>query len=126
MLEGQRLRVGPALAGDLEGARVAKTRSALDVGNLPLLRQLSEAPGQLVHDLRLESAQAIDVNLRRSEGDAPGFRVPGLVEYFRHVQQRLRGDAPAIQADAARIDLRIDERHLHPEIRGIKCGGIAA
>ena len=41
------------------------------------------------------------------------------------VQEGLRGNAAAVQADAARIELRIDERNLHPEIRGIERRRIA-
>ena len=50
----------------------------------------------------------------------------GLVDDFRDVQQRLRRNAAAIEADAAGVLLLVDERDLHAEIGGVECRGIAA
>src|SRR6185369_17685681 len=42
------------------------------------------------------------------------------------MKQRLRRDAAAIQADAARVLLHVHEGYLHPEVRGIEGRGVAA
>ena len=45
---------------------------------------------------------------------------------LRDVQQRLRRNAAAIDADAAGVHLGIDERDAQPEVGGEKRGGVAA
>ena len=60
------------------------------------------------------------------EGDAPVGQVLGLGHGLGHVQQGLRGDAAAQQADAAQPRLQIDQRDLHAQIGGQKRGGISA
>ena len=82
--------------------------------------------GQLVDDPVLEGAQLVDVDLRLAELDAPVAGVLRLVEHLGDVQQRLRGNAAAIQAHAAGILLRIDQRDLHAEIGGVERRGVAA
>jgi hypothetical protein len=49
----------------------------------------------------------------------PTFRVACLVDHLGDVQERL-GQDTAIQADAARVDRRVDECDLHPAVRRIK------
>jgi hypothetical protein len=43
-------------------------------------------------------------------------RVLGLIDLRRNVQQRLRGNAPAIQANSARVLFNIDQSDLKAEI----------
>ena len=50
----------------------------------------------------------------------------GFVEHLGDVQQRLRRNAAAIEADAARVLLGIDERDLHPEVGGIERRRVSA
>jgi hypothetical protein len=52
--------------------------------------------------------------------------VARLVEHLGDVEQRLRRDAAAIDADPARVLLLVDEGDLHAEIGGQEGGGIAA
>ena len=42
------------------------------------------------------------------------------------MQQRLRRDAAAVEADAAGVLLLVDERDLHAEVGGLEGGGVAA
>ena len=49
-----------------------------------------------------------------------------LVDDLGHVQQRLRGDTPAIQAHAARVRFLVDKGDLHAEVGGIERRRIAA
>ena len=50
----------------------------------------------------------------------------GLGHDLGHVQQGLRGDAAAQQADAAQPRLEVDQRDLHAQIGGQEGGGVAA
>jgi hypothetical protein len=47
-----------------------------------------------------------------------------LVEHLGDVQQRLRGDAPAVEADPAGVLLLVHERDVHAEVGGVECGGV--
>ena len=76
--------------------------------------------------LVLEAAKPIDVDLRLAEAHAPVRRVPGFMEQLGDVQQRLRRDASAIEADAARIEILADQHDRQTEIGGHECGGVAA
>ncbi len=74
----------------------------------------------------LVGAQLVDVDRRLAEGDAPLAGVPRLVDDLGDVQQRLRRDAAAVEADAAGILLFVDERDLHAEVGGVERGRVAA
>ena len=115
-----------AVVGDLERLRIAERRRAAHVGDLPLLGELPETAGQLVDDLLLEAPQAVEVDGRGPERDAPGLGVLRLLQQLGDVQQRLRRDAAAIEADAAGILARIDERDAHAEIGRVKRRGVPA
>ena len=93
--------------------------------NFALLRENAEAAGQLLDDTFFPRAQACQIDFRRGEFDAP---VLGLMRFFQqlgHVQQRLRRNAAAVEADAAGIHLRVDQRDGHAEIGSEKCGGVS-
>ena len=42
------------------------------------------------------------------------------------MEQGLGRDAAAIEADAARVYFRIDQRNFHAQVGSQKCGGISA
>ena len=44
----------------------------------------------------------------------------GFADELGDVQQRLRRNAPAVEAHAAGILFGIDERDRHPEVRGVE------
>ena len=50
----------------------------------------------------------------------------GLGHALGHVQQGLRGDAAAQQADAAQTRFEVDQGDLHSQISGPEGGGVAA
>ena len=60
------------------------------------------------------------------EFDAPVLGLLGFFEKFGYVQKRLRRDAAAIQADAAGVHFRIDQRNFHAQVGGEECGGVSA
>ena len=64
--------------------------------------------------------------LRLAELDAPRLRMPRFVDQLGDVQQRLRRNAAAIDADAARVHFGIDERDAQPEIGREKRGRVPA
>ena len=94
--------------------------------DLALLRELAESAGELVDDAFLPSAEFVQVNFGHGEFDAPVLGLFGFFEQFGDVQQRLRRDAAAIEADAARVYFRIDQRNFHAQVGGQKCGGVSA
>lgn len=49
-----------------------------------------------------------------------------FVEDLCGVKQGLGGNAAAERAHAAWIRLRVDQRHLHAVVGGVKCGGVAS
>jgi hypothetical protein len=112
--------------GHLHRLRASQRRPPLHELHLAQLADASHPGGELVDDTLLECAKLVDVDLRLTEGDAPLVRVLRLVDHFGHVQQRLRRDAPAIEADAAGILFFVDKRDLHAEVGGIEGGRIAA
>ncbi len=107
-------------------AAVAEGRGALHVVDLAELGDLTDAAGQLRDDLVLERADLVDLDRRRAERHAPGGGVLRFVDDLGHVQQRLRRDAAAVEADTAGVGRGVDERDLHAAIGGIEGGGISA
>ncbi len=100
--------------------RVDDLGVSLQVLNLAVLDKLSRAARQPLHDPVLEIPQLGEIDFRLPESDAPLPGELGLVEQIRHVQQRLRRNAPAVDADASGVDLRVDECRRQTKIRGEK------
>src|SRR5262249_8445453 len=100
--------------------------AALQVLHLADLHELAGAAGEPADDGVLEAPQAIEIDLRIAELDAPGLRVARLVEQLGDVQQRLGGNASAIHAGAARIHVGIDQRDAEAEIGGKKSRRVPA
>ena len=101
--------VGAVDSGDLEGPRVTERRGALHVVDLAQLGDLPHTAGQLRDDLVLERPDLVDLDARGVERHAPGGGVLRFVDDLGHVQQRLRRNAAAIQAHAARVRRGVDE-----------------
>ena len=95
-----------------------------------ILRAFASCPVPLVScltTLSLKRAQLVDVDLRRRRRSTPhADGVRGFVEHLGDVQQRLRRDAAAVDADAARVRLAVDERDLQPAVGGVEGGRVAA
>jgi hypothetical protein len=62
---------------------------------------------------------------RLSRGAVP-LGVRGFVHHLGDVQQRLRGDAAAVETNAAGVLFFVDERDLHAQVSRVKGRGIAA
>src|SRR6185436_9830046 len=84
-------------ASDLERLRTGDRGAALNELHLPQLGDAADAGGEFIDDALLVGAQPVDVDTRLGEGHAPVAGVPRFVDDLRDVQQRLRGNAPAIE-----------------------------
>ncbi len=119
-------RFGPSGGLQLQRMRADELRLAAKHIDLALLREQREAVGQFGHDSILPSAQALAVDLRRSEHDAAGRHVGGILDHLGRMQQRLRGDAAHVQAHAAEHRPAFDESDLQAQIGRAKGRRIAA
>ena len=88
--------------------------------------ELAESAGQLRDHVVLPDPHAVHVHGGLCEGHAQLRGLARLVHHVRDVQERLRGDAAAVEADAAGVGLRVDERDVQPLLRGQERGGVAA
>ena len=110
---------------DLAGAEDL-SRAADDV-DLVLLHQELDALDVAVDALLLEIHHRGQIEFRRGDADAH-FRkgVPGLLEHFGGIQQRLRRHASDIEAGAAERRVLLDHGDLHAELRGADRADISA
>ena len=118
--------LGPARALYAERVGVGEPGAALDEIDIPLFAKLAESAGQLLDHALLPRADLVRVELRVAEHDAPARRFLCFVEDRRDVEKRLRRDTAAIQADAARVDVLIDQRDLHAQVGCQECRRISA
>ena len=91
-----------------------------------MLDELSGPAREPLDDVVLELTQFPEIDLGFTKLDAPGFRVSRFVDQLRDMQKGFRWNAPAVDADAARIDFRIDQGDAQTEVGGQKGGRIAA
>ncbi len=115
MLEGQGF-FSTSRPRNAQRVRVGDRGGPLDVLHFPVLDELPGAAGEPLDDVVLEGAQLVEIDARLAELDAPRLRVARFIHDLGDVQQGLGRNAPAVDADAARIHLRVDERHRQPEI----------
>ena len=92
--------------------------------NLALLREHAQAAGQFLDHALFPRAQASEIDLGIGELDAPILGLMGFLDQLGHVQQGFGRNAAAVEADAAGIRFRIDQRDLHAQIGGEKCRGV--
>ena len=109
----------------LQVMRVDDFGEPLQITHLPMFHELAGAAGQPLDDVVLEGAELREVDLRLPEFNSPCLRVARFVDQLGDVQQRLGRDAAAIDADAAGIHFRVDERGRKSEIGGEKCCGVS-
>src|SRR5271165_4484150 len=84
--------------------------------DLALLGERRQAIREPADDSILPVAQPLAVDLRLAESDAELGHLVGFLDYPRGVQQRLRGDAADVQADAAERGPALDQRDLQAQI----------
>src|SRR5438477_1262280 len=104
--------------------RVDNLREALQVLNLARLDELTGPGGVPLDDVVLEFPQLREVDLRLAEVHTPRLRTTRLVDERRDVQQRLRGDAAAIHADAAGTRFGVHECDAETEVGAEKRGRV--
>ena len=97
-----------------------------DDADLALLGETGKAAGEALDDAVLPAAQLAEVDRRLRERDAVGAHVAAFGDDLGGVQQRLRGDAADVEADAAETWPALDQHHLLAEIRGPERRGVAA
>ena len=83
-------------------------------------------PTSLPDDAVLPLEQLGQVDRRRAEVDAVAAHLADFVDDLGRVQQRLRGNAAHVEADAAQHRPAFDERDLESEIGGAERGGVTA
>ncbi len=116
----------PALFETFSVVGIYERGLPLDELNLAQFRELAQSAGQFVDDARFPIAKFVEIDFGRGKFDAPVLGLLSFFKQFRNVQQRFRRDAPAIEANAAGIHFRIDQRNFHAQVGSQKCGGISA
>ena len=111
---------------DVEAGWVAQPSVALGVADAPLPAEQSESAGQLADRGVFPVAQRVQIDLRRSELNAPLGGGVGLADQPRHMQQRFGGDAAVVEADAAGVGRGVDQGHVQAALGGEKSGRVAA
>jgi hypothetical protein len=106
--------------------RVFKRRPCADHLHFALAADLCQPGGERGDNLVLLRPQGVEVYAGRREGDAPGVEVFGLGHDLGHVQQGLRRDAAAQQADSAQPGLLLDQGDLHGQVGCPERGRITA
>jgi len=117
---------GAVLVEDGQGGGVEETGAGAQVAHLVGLAELPQTAGHLEHNGMGFLADLFEVHLGRAEGEAPFGGLFGVVDQFGHVEQRFRGDAPAVEAGAAGVGLHVNQGRLQAQVGGMKCGSIAA
>ena len=114
-------------AGDLDLAGAENLALAADDVDLVLLHQELDALDVAVDALLLEIHHRRQIELRRGDADAHlGKGMPGLLEHFGRMQQRLRRHAADIEAGAAERRVLLDHGDLHAELRRAHRADISA
>ena len=111
---------------DFQMIRIEEPAHAAHHFDLARLGHARQAAGQLLDHAGLETAQLVNVDLRRLIHDAVMGHGLGLVHHRRRVQQGLRRDAADVQAHAAQRGVTLHQHRLHAEIGGPEGGGITA
>ena len=91
------------------------------------LRELTDAARELADHLLLnEGAELFQIELRFAERDAVLGHLVRFADDLRGVEKCFRGNATAIEADAAELRVFVDERDLHPVIGGVQRRRVSA
>ena len=122
---GQGPNVVGAVQGDLDPSTALEACDSGDRFDLVLAQQAGDSAGQGPHHLVLAREHPAEVELHVAGLDAVrGQQMAHVVVVVRGVEQRLRGDAPDVQAGAAerglpaRIEPCVHARGAEAELRG--------
>ncbi len=94
--------------------------------HLALAGEARQAGRQALDDAVLPFADRREFDGRRAEADAVRRHAGRLVDGLGDVEERLRGNAADVEADAAEFWPAVDQHHLLPEVGGAERRGIAA
>ena len=111
---------------DAHGIGGRELALALDDGHLTLTGEAGEAPRQPLDDPVLPVADGGEIDRGRPETDAMRAHRRRLVYGLGDMQERLRGDAADVEADAAERLALIDKHDLLSKVGGAEGGGVAA
>src|SRR6185369_16845437 len=105
-----------AVLADADLRRALEAAAALDPGDLVLVDQRLEAGPEALHDLVAAGGHLDEVDLRLAGQLQPEvLRVPDALREGGRFEQRLRRDAPAMEARPADLVL-VDEGDLEPQL----------
>ncbi len=98
------------------------------ITSTPFARATESSPREELahHALGLPLAERVERDARRAQLHAEVAGPLGLGDHRRHVQQRLRGDAPGVQARAAEAPVGIDHDGLQAELGAAEGRRVAA
>ncbi len=116
---------GVALPVDLDGVGADERAVAVDHGDLAGLHQSLQALVELADDAVLVGVDAAHVDARQRALDADLLTLAGVVGDLGGVQQRLGGDAAAVQAGTAQLVL-LDEGHREAQLGRAQRAGVPA
>src|SRR5262245_10575213 len=109
-----------------QGLGILKMAAAVQYLDAAFLGQLTDAAAELLQNGLFPLAHLLQINLRRSKGDAAMDGRPGLFNHFGRMQQRLGRDAAPIQADAAKAFFLFDQDDLFALVRRVEGRGVTA
>ena len=110
----------------LQRMRPSKFGFALNDLHSALLRQQRQPVGQSRDHSIFPGAQAVAVDLRRSEYDAAGGHIRGIFDHLGRMQQGFGRNTADVEAHAAQHRPAFDQCHLEAQICGAECRGVAA
>ena len=89
-----------------------------------LLGHAGDALAERTDGFFLVRAQLIQIDFDGAEVQTDVGHVLDFFDDIGGVQQRFRGDATDIEADAAELRVALDQNHVHAQVGGTECGGI--
>ncbi len=112
--------------GDLQRVCIDEAGVAVDLRDAAFLGAIDEAGGHAIHDLGAAGAQLVEIDFRFAECQAEVGGVAGGMDGVGDMQQRFGGDAADMQAGAAELGPRVDERGLDAAVGSEECRSISA
>ncbi len=116
-----RILVSALDLGKLDGIGIGECAAGLDKLHLARLGQAHEALGEFFDHAVFPVAEFVNVELGVGKPQPHVAGVLGLDHELARLQKGLRRNAAAKEANPARTRLLIHERHVHTEIRRVKC-----
>jgi len=103
----------------------AESGAALEYADLAAIREPAQTLAEVADDAIFEGAHPLEIEARFPEVDAAIAHFAHLIYDFCDMQQRLRGDATDVEADAAEFLVAFDQHDLLAEIGSPKSRRVA-